>query len=90
MDKNILGVEENIYVENDTICNMFLFDYGVNSIHFVKVRKVSKNWNKIWTGTSAIVVICLLGIYSNNICYLAAVLGFAVADEIGKTVGWHK
>lgn len=52
--------------------------------------KNQKTGIKIWTGTSAIVVICLLGIYSNNICYLAAVLGFAVADEIGKIVGWHK
>ena len=43
-----------------------------------------------WTGSSAIITICVLGIIDRNIHYLAAILGFVIADEIGKSAGWHK
>lgn len=45
---------------------------------------------EFWTGSSAIIAICVLGIISNNIHYLAAILGFVIADDVGKAAGWHK
>lgn len=35
------------------------------------------------------IAICVLGVVINNINYLGAVLGFLLADEIGKQVGWQ-
>jgi hypothetical protein len=72
--------------------------YGVGFFAFTIVIQVllyqtRKNNNKgnvhIWVGSNAVVVICVLGLITKNINYLAAVLGFVVADEIGKAVGWH-
>ena len=53
--------------------------------------KLNKNKRKvkIWTGRNPIIVMCTLGLIQTNISYLAAVIGFVVADEIGKTVGWN-
>lgn len=43
----------------------------------------------IWVGRSAAIVICVMGIASKNINYLGAALGFLLADEIGKKMGWQ-
>lgn len=55
--------------------------------------KCRKNHNhgksSVWTGTGAVLVICLAGLFTQNINYLAAVIGFVFADEIGHVLGWH-
>lgn len=55
--------------------------------------RLRKNQNKgvssIWTGYGAIVVICIIGLVTKNINYFAAVLGFIIGDEVGKTARWH-
>lgn len=55
--------------------------------------KLRKNHNHgpngIWVGSSAIIVLCVIGIINHKICYLVAILGFICADEAGKAVGWH-
>ena len=55
--------------------------------------KLRKNHNHgpngIWVGSSAIIVLCVIGIINHKICYFAAILGFICADEAGKAVGWH-
>ena len=55
--------------------------------------KLRKNHNHgpngIWVGSSAIIVLCVIGIINHKIGYLAAILGFICADEAGKAVGWH-
>lgn len=57
------------------------------------LHKFRKNGNRgkgaIWAGRSAAIVICALGVVTKNINYLGAVLGFLVADEIGKQIGWQ-
>jgi hypothetical protein len=57
------------------------------------LAKIRKNGNKgntaIWVGSNAIMIICIVGLITKNINYLAAVLGFIVADEIGQAVGWY-
>lgn len=50
---------------------------------------INKGNVKIWTGSNAVLVICMLGLFQMNICYLAAVIGFIAADEIGKIAGWN-
>ena len=45
--------------------------------------------NCIWVGNSVIMVLCVVGIVNHNITYLAAILGFICADEVGKVAGWH-
>ena len=57
------------------------------------LHRFRKNGNRghgaIWAGRSAAIVICVMGIVSKNINYLGAVLGFLMADEIGKKMGWQ-
>ena len=52
------------------------------------LHRFRKNGNRgkgaIWAGRSAVIAICVMGIVSRNINYLGAVLGFLLADEIGK------
>lgn len=42
--------------------------------------KLRKNHNHgpngIWVGSSAIIVLCVIGIINYKICYLAAIIGF--------------
>ena len=56
------------------------------------LHRFRKNENRgqgaIWVGRSAAIVICVMGIVSKNINYLGAVLGFLMADEVGKKMGW--
>ena len=72
---------------------MILYAVGFFLTTLVLQYLLSKRKNMsvvvIWQGTSTVIVICILGIVTKNINYLAAVLGFAIADEIGKSVGWH-
>ncbi len=59
--------------------------------YLLSKRSHNKTHNiEFWTGSSAIIAICVLGIISNNIHYLAAILGFVIADDIGRAAGWHK
>lgn len=57
------------------------------------LHRFRKNRNRgqgvIWVGRSAAIVICVIGIVSKDINYLGAVLGFLMADEIGKKMGWQ-
>ena len=75
---------------------MVLYGIGYFLITLLIQFLLSKRKNKknaqtaIWTGSSAIITICVLGIIDKNIHYLAAILGFVIADEIGKSAGWHK
>ena len=55
-----------------------------------KVRKNHNHGlNSIWVGSRAILVLCVVGIMNHKIGYLAAILGFICADEVGKAAGWH-
>lgn len=57
------------------------------------LHRFRKNGNRgkgaIWVGRSVVIVICVMGIVLKNINYLGAVLGFLMADEIGKKMGWQ-
>lgn len=57
------------------------------------LHRFRKNGNRgigaIWVGRSAVIVICVMGIVSREINYLGAVVGFLMADEVGKKKGWH-
>ena len=56
-----------------------------------KIRhSVPQNKNGVMVGKNAIIALCMLGLISNNIYFLSAVIGLAIADEIGKIMGWSK
>ena len=67
----------------------FLVTIGIQAF----LHKVRKNGNNgstgIWTGMVTTITICILGIYMRNISFLAAIMGFVIADEIGKKMRWH-
>lgn len=65
--------------------------FGVTILIQYLLHKLNKNKRKvkIWTGANPIIVMCTLGLIQTNISYLAAVIGFVLADEIGKTIGWN-
>ena len=52
-------------------------------------KKHNHGPNGVWVGNSAIMVLCVVGIVNHRMEYLAAILGFICADEIGKAAGWH-
>lgn len=55
-----------------------------------KIRKdKNKGNNPTWSGMQAIIVIATIGLIRGNVAYLAALIGFAIADDIGKALGWH-
>lgn len=43
-----------------------------------------------WSGTEVVLIMCVLGLLSNDADYLAGILGYVLGDEIGKFAGWHK
>ena len=56
------------------------------------IHRISKSNNKKWmifTGTSAICGICIIGVMQQNIALFAAIIGFVLADEIDRVLGWH-
>ena len=56
-----------------------------------KIRNnVPQNKNGVMVGKNAIIALCMLGLISNNIYFISAVIGLAIADEIGKIMGWSK
>lgn len=56
-----------------------------------KIRNnVPQNKSGVMVGKNAIIALCMLGLISNNIYFLSAVIGLAIADEIGKIMGWSK
>lgn len=56
-----------------------------------KIRNnVPQNKNGVMVGKNTIIALCMLGLISNNIYFLSAVIGLAIADEIGKIMGWSK
>ena len=56
-----------------------------------KIRNnVPQNKNGVMVGKNAIIALCMLGLISNNIYFFSAVSGLAIADEIGKIMGWSK
>lgn len=76
-----------------------IFMYGIGfflitilvQYRIYKIRNnVPQNKNGVMVGKNAIIVLCMLGLISNNIYFLSAVIGLAIADEIGKIMGWSK
>ena len=56
-----------------------------------KIRNnVQQIKNGVMVGKNAIIALCMVGLISNNIYFLSAVIGLAIADEIGKIMGWSK
>lgn len=57
------------------------------------LHKVRKNGNMgqsaLWTGYVTVITICVLGIVMKNVSFFGALIGFIVADQIGKMQGWH-
>ena len=48
----------------------------------------SKKW-RVYTGTSVITGMCVIGLMQQEIAFLAAIIGFVIADGIGEALGWH-
>lgn len=67
----------------------FLVTIGIQAF----LHKVRKNGNMgqsgLFTGLITVISICVLGLIMYKIAMLAAVIGFVIADEIGKKMGWH-
>lgn len=57
------------------------------------LHRFRKNRNRgkgaIWAGRNAAIAICFMGIVFKDIKYMGAVMGFLVADGIGKKMGWQ-
>lgn len=58
---------------------------------FYKVNhNTPQGTNGIMVGTNAIVAICVLGVISHNVYFFSAVIGFVMADKLGRKIGWCK
>ncbi len=58
------------------------FLFGVRKNH-------NKGKYKIWAGWECVLLICMIGLMNKNLAYYAGVIGYVIADEIGKNAGWH-
>ena len=45
---------------------------------------------QIYTGPTAIISLCIIGLIEREIAFLAAIIGFVIANEIVVALGWHK
>lgn len=54
--------------------------------------KFRKNHNRgassIWTGNTIVIILCVLGLLTQELNKFAAVIGYVLADWIGKEMGW--
>mgnify|MGYP004551626197 CR=1 FL=1 len=58
---------------------------------FYKIRhNIPQDKNGVMVGKNAIIVLCVLGLISDNICFFSAIIGLIIADELGKMMGWSK
>ena len=56
------------------------------------VHGINKDKNKKWqiyTGPTVILGLCVIGLIQQEIAFLAAIMGFVVADGIGEALGWY-
>lgn len=82
--KVIYILEKVLYGIGFCLCTLLI--QGV----LYKLRNKHNQGNTaIWVGNSAIIVICIMGLMTHNTNYFSAILGFIIADEIGKQMGWH-
>ena len=56
-------------------------------------HKIRNNQNKgkysFYTGVEVIIGLAIIGLIQGKIVFLAAIIGFVIADEFGKSLGWH-
>ena len=56
---------------------------------FHKARKNKNIQYPIWAGENVVVFIALYGIVEKNVAFLGAIIGYVLADNVGKKLGWH-
>lgn len=64
---------------------MFAVTLAIQFFLFKKNKGVG-----FWSGTEPIFIMCILGLLSNSAGDHAGILGYMIADYIGKRAGWHK
>lgn len=65
-------------------CTTLIIQYIAN-----RVSKDNKGRTPFFTGFEVVIGIALLGLIQGELFYFATIIGFVIADELGKTVGWH-
>ena len=86
-DKDIGGTKMVMYMIYG-ICFFIitlLIQFIINKIN----NQRNGNKIKIRMGYHVVNCLCVLGLVTNNLHYLASVIGFVIADEIGKKQGWQ-
>lgn len=58
------------------------------AIQFFLFRKGKST--SFWSGKDLVLILCVLGLISNDSSYLAGILGYVLGDYIGEFAGWHK
>lgn len=58
-------------------------------VHKLLLSNGKKN-KSLWTGYQIVVCLCVLGLATGKLYCFASIIGFVVADEIGKKNGWHE
>lgn len=72
------------------VVSFFVFTILLQWILYKLRRNHNRGNSAIWVGYGAIIVICLMGLIEHNLDYFAAIIGFIIADEIGKMKRWHE
>lgn len=67
--------------------------FGATLIIQYIANRVRKDHNKgrisFFTGFEVVIGIAILGLIQGELFYFAEIIGFVIADELGKKVGWH-
>lgn len=66
----------------------FLITVLIQFIEFKTRKDPNKKWG-FWTGASCLVIICILGIVSQDVRYFASLIGFAAGGSVGEIMKWH-
>ena len=52
----------------------------------IKKFATSGRYNNIWTGTTPIIVLCVIGLFDSDPALFAGIIGYIVGDIIGQNV----
>lgn len=76
---------------SENLIYMILYGFGMLIVTLIiqfVLYKTKKNID-FWSGTEPVIILCILGLLTNEVGDIAGILGYAIADRIGKFAGWH-
>ena len=75
------------YVRILTVRGIIFPDYIIDSVFRIRKNQQKKRLFDFWKGSTVVITLCVLGLIFHETHYFASVIGFLIADEVGKKNG---